>query len=79
MFNDEQEKILVETFFEHENELAGLTSHEVRRVAFNMAKKHNLPNNFNEVEGLAGEDWFQGFEQRHPEVTLRKPGAYLCS
>ena len=36
----------------------GLTSHDVRAVAFQMAKRLNLQNKFYVEAELAGKDWF---------------------
>lgn len=56
----------------------GLDTLETRRLAYEMAKHHNLkiPQAWNERQ-MAGSDWLYGFRQRHPDISLRKPEA--CS
>lgn len=56
----------------------GLDTLETRRLAYEMAKHHNLkiPQAWNERQ-MAGIDWLYGFRQRHPGISLRKPEA--CS
>lgn len=56
----------------------GLDTVETRRLAYDMAKFHNLniPNTWKERQ-MAGIDWLYGFRKRHPEIRLRKPEA--CS
>ncbi|KAF2897885.1 hypothetical protein ILUMI_08290 [Ignelater luminosus] len=51
---------------------------ETRRLAYEMAKYHNLkiPKAWKERQ-MAGIDWLYGFRKRHPEIKLRKPKA--CS
>lgn len=56
----------------------GLDTWETRRLAYEMAKYHNLkmPKAWEERQ-MAGIDWLYGFRKRHPEISLRKPEA--CS
>ncbi|KAF2886048.1 hypothetical protein ILUMI_20127, partial [Ignelater luminosus] len=56
----------------------GLDTLETRRLAYEMAKYHNLkiPKVWVERQ-MAGIDWLYGFRKRHPEIRLRKPEA--CS
>lgn len=53
----------------------GLTKIELRRLAFEIAERKNIPNNFNKIERLAGVDWLNGFLKRNPGISLRKPEA----
>lgn len=53
----------------------GLTTVELRSIAYNYAEANNMKNNFNKEKKLAGKDWYAGFIQRHPEISLRKPEA----
>lgn len=73
VFTPEQEKHLVDTILYHEFQLYGLTTQEIREIAFQLAIKFNLNHNFNMNLELAGKDWLIGFLQRHPELSLRKP------
>ncbi|KAJ4451383.1 hypothetical protein ANN_02845 [Periplaneta americana] len=53
----------------------GLTVKDVRQLAFQLAERNQLKHPFNKNTGLAGEDWFEGFKKRHPEISLRSPEA----
>lgn len=49
-----------------------MSQKQLRRLVFNYAKKHNIPNKFNDDQGLAGKDWLYGFLKRHPTTNLRQ-------
>jgi len=52
----------------------GLTSEEVRKLAYEFAFKNNKDLNNNWLEkNMAGVDWFQGFMKRHKEISLHQP------
>ncbi|KAJ8874076.1 hypothetical protein PR048_024917 [Dryococelus australis] len=50
-----------------------MTPREVREIASDFYKEIGVPNNFDNVNELAGEDRFSGFRKRHRDITLRKP------
>ncbi|XP_011875210.1 PREDICTED: uncharacterized protein LOC105566092 isoform X2 [Vollenhovia emeryi] len=75
VFTKEQEKELCNYIISMEQRLFGLTSMEVRSLAFQLAEKNNLHNSFNKETQLAGVDWLHGFMQRHSNISLRKPEA----
>ena len=56
-----------------EERLFGLTKDDVRSMAFQLAELNGLPHN--RTSRMAGHDWFYGFLDRHPRVSLRKPEA----
>lgn len=69
---------------EIENELArysqvmderyyGLRSSDIRSIAFQLALRNRLPNDFNKNMGTAGKKWLRGFLKRHPKLTFRTP------
>ena len=58
-----------------EARLLGLTREDVRVLAFQMAKRNGRPHRFNKVNQMAGKDWYYGFIERHPNLSLRKPKA----
>lgn len=70
MFTDEQEKALCYKITELEEEFSGLTSTEVRRLAYDFAEYENIKHCFNKNTGLAGRDWFSSFMRRN-EFSLR--------
>jgi hypothetical protein len=51
----------------------GMTQTELRRLAFEIAERSGIQNNFNKNERLAGVDWLNGFLKRNPGISLRKP------
>lgn len=51
----------------------GLTPSDVRKVAFQLAKKNGLEHRFNCENEAAGWDWLAGFRKRNPGISLRKP------
>lgn len=51
----------------------GLTSRNLRKLAFKVAQKNRFPHKFDSECGLAGIDWLKGFLKRHPDVSYRKP------
>lgn len=75
VFSPAQEKELVDHILKMEKTFFGLTTKDIRYVAFSLAEKNKINHPFNKELGLAGEDWLSGFRKRHPELTLRKPEA----
>lgn len=53
----------------------GLTVEDVRRVAYKIVESSGRPHPFNNVNGMAGRDWYEGFLRRFPCLTLRKEEA----
>lgn len=76
VFSDEQESIIADYLLEAANVFYGLSTKEVRKLAFQLAVKHNLkvPPSWKK-NGLAGPDWFSGFMKRHPQLSIRAPQA----
>lgn len=73
VFSSELEKKLVAHIVELESQLFGLTSSEVRRLAFQLAERMGINSCFNAEKKIAGKDWFIGFRKRNPEISLRQP------
>lgn len=59
--------------------LFGLSTVDVRRLAFELTTKMNLTNNFNKKSKMAGTDWLKGFMSRQPQLSLRVPQATSLS
>lgn len=74
VFTDDEEALLSDYLQQSCRMYFGLTSEEVRRLAYEFAYKNNktLPLNWQE-KCTAGIDWFQGFMKRHKEISLRQP------
>lgn len=51
----------------------GLSPMDVRKLAFEIAEKNNLPHNFNTENACAGKKWYYNFMKRNPELSLRQP------
>ena len=62
-----------------EKALYGLTTNDIRRLAYELACKMKLPHNFNKDSCMAGKDWLAGFMARHKELSLRIPQATSIS
>lgn len=58
-----------------DSRLFGLSPKDVRCLAYQLAERNNIANNFNHEEKCAGLDWLRGFLKRHPDLSLRKPEA----
>ena len=71
--NAEYEAQLVSIIQDMEKKLFGLTTKDVRRLAFDFATQMNIKHRFNTNMKMAGPDWLQGFLSRHPQLSIRKP------
>ena len=49
-----------------EKSMYGLTSTQVRRLAYDMVEAMGIKNPFNSSTKLAGNDWLMEFPKRHP-------------
>lgn len=81
IFSEEEEKKLVSYLLKCADIYFGLIPEEVRKLAYECAIKlelTNIPSNWNEKK-MAGEDWFQNFMKRNPELSLRTPEATSLS
>ena len=52
----------------------GLSSKEVRKLAYDLAVEKDIANPFNSEKGMAGVDWLNGFLARH-KLSIRVPEA----
>lgn len=73
VFSPVQEAELSLYLKEQEIQLAGLTTMELRELAYQMAEKNGIIHPFK--HGIAGEDWMRGFLRRSATLSLRKPQA----
>lgn len=73
IFSDVQEKELADYVMKMESRLFGLTIHDLRYLAFQYAKRNQIPNNFCDKDELAGVDWVHNFLKRNPTISLRTP------
>lgn len=56
-----------------EKAMYGLTTDDVRRLAFDIAEAYKLNHPFNMEIQRAGKDWLQGFFSRYPDLSIRQP------
>ena len=66
LLRDDVEKALYDHIKQMERRMYGLTTLDVRRLAYEIAVKTGVNNPFNETTKMAGKDWLCGFFARHP-------------
>lgn len=64
---------LVNYIIKMEEMFFGLTMEDVRKLAFQMAKRNSLLKET--TKDALGKDWLKGFLKRHAEISLRTPEA----
>ena len=74
VFNPEEENELVMHIQLIENMLFGLSSFELRKLAYELPVRNNKKHSFNNDLGVAGYDWYKGFMKEHSKhLSLHKP------
>ena len=73
LFSGPFEEQLVDYAKEMAERMYGLTTIDVRRLAFAVAEKLGLPHVFDKERGLAGKDWLKNFMRRNPTLSIRTP------
>ena len=53
----------------------GLATNNVRCLAFQLAERNGLSNQFNKEKEEAGKDWLYHFMKYHHELTMRQDEA----
>lgn len=74
-FSPELEKQLVDHILMLESRLFGLTTVDVKKLAYDLAEKLKIKHRFSQKKGKAGWDWLHNFQNRHPQLSLRQPEA----
>lgn len=72
-FTKEMENILCEHILKFEEAFYGLTITDIRKLAYDIAEKYNLPHTFSKDKQIAGKKWFYTFMKRNKKLSLRKP------
>ncbi|XP_018372741.1 PREDICTED: tigger transposable element-derived protein 6-like [Trachymyrmex cornetzi] len=72
-FTVDEEKELTNHILNLAKLFYGLTSHQLRRIAFDFAEAKHVNHTFNKTIQLAGKDWLYQFLQRNSEIKLRQP------
>ncbi|KAK7011209.1 flocculation protein FLO11 [Biomphalaria glabrata] len=78
-FSKDQELDLVELITKMEQSLFGLSTLDVRKLAYEFATKLGIKHRFNTEARMAGRDWLYGFLTRHPRLSIRKPQSFSIS
>ena len=73
VFSSAFEAELVQYAKEMSKKMYGLTTIDVRRLAYAVAAKLGVHHQFDDGRGLAGKDWLSNFMRRHPELSIRVP------
>src|SRR5258705_9066413 len=73
VFPLELESELVLYCKEMERSFYGLTLKDLRRMAFQLAFRNNLPHSFSSQTKTAGPKWLRCFLKRHTELSVRRP------
>ncbi|XP_023310354.1 uncharacterized protein LOC111691547 [Anoplophora glabripennis] len=71
VFSKKEENELVEYLKEMEARLFGLSTLELRSLAYQLAVKNGKKHRFNTTAKLAGVDWVQGFLKRHCDLSIK--------
>lgn len=51
----------------------GMTTKDLRALAYEFAEKHHIPHRFNRETKTAGKEWLRSFLKRHPDLSIRQP------
>lgn len=73
VFTADIEKELANHILKLEERFFGVTISDVRRLAFQIAVRNNIPHNFNMNKQMAGKAWYYSFMKRHDFLSLRQP------
>lgn len=73
ILSKELEDELVDYCLQMESSYYGLTSRDLRRMAFQLAMRNNIPHPFSAEKESAGRKWQRLFFKRHPALVFRKP------
>lgn len=71
----ELEEQLVQHTLTLESMFFGMSAHDVRKLAYQLAEANEMHHSFNAEKKTAGKKWFYSFMRRHPELSLRQPEA----
>ena len=72
-FNKTLENEIVEHLKNLEVRFFGLTTTDVRKLAYQVAEAKKIPHRFSHAKKMAGWDWLKGFRNRNPAISLRTP------
>lgn len=64
---------LVNHCLEMEKRFYGLTSSDIRRLAYQLALANNIPHPFSKGKAVAGKKWLRNFLRRNKKLSFRTP------
>lgn len=72
IFTSLQEKEIAEYAMKSADIYFGLTPKDLRQMAYDLSVKYNVPRPASwDTNKIAGVEWFRGFLDRHPELSVR--------
>ena len=75
VFDAAHEDELCKHAIEMQRRFYGLTLHDLRSLAFQLAEMNGLDHPFSKNDKMAGKDWALGYVKRRSELSLRSPEA----
>ena len=75
VFSEELERQLVDRIKVMERSMHGLTTLDVRRIAYELAVKLNVKHGFNPETKMAGKEWLRSFMKRNEDLSISSPEA----
>ncbi|GBP59179.1 CENP-B homolog protein 2 [Eumeta japonica] len=69
----ELEEELVNYCLQMESNYYGVTASDLKRMAFQLAIRNNIPHPFSRTKNKAGKKWIKLFLARHPNLSFRQP------
>ena len=75
VFPAEYEQLLMQQIVAMEQAFYGLTTLDLRRLAFELAEKMQLKHPFSQHQRMAGCEWLRAFLKRNPQLSIRSPQA----
>lgn len=71
VFTPQQESELSKHILELEKKFFGITTYDLRSLAYQYAHQNGIEHTFNGETKLAGKDWMYGFLKRNSHISLR--------
>ncbi|KAJ8975956.1 hypothetical protein NQ317_011924 [Molorchus minor] len=75
IFTKQQEEELATYVKDMESRFFGLTTKDLRSLAYDLAEKNKLKHIFDKGTKMAGRYWLESFLRRNPDLSVRKPEA----
>lgn len=73
VLNAEEENDLAEHVLELQTLLYGVSTADIRKLAYDYVTKNDISHPFSKEKQRAGYDWLYGFLERHNELSIRTP------